>query len=172
MYARISAALVTVALVMTGLASAQERFGTLQGRVTDQQGAPVPGVTVTVTNIETGENKVYVTDANGQWVALDLNPGRYNVAFELAGFARVERPDISVMLGRGFELNAQMRVGQLTETVQVTAEATPLVDTRSTLIATTSRLRSSTACRRAVRSSQSRSPRRRSMPAKSKAASR
>ncbi len=94
----------------------------------------MPGVTVTVTNIETGENKVYVTDANGQWVALDLNPGRYNVAFELAGFARVERPDISVMLGRGFELNAQMRVGQLTETVQVTAEATPLVDTRSTLI--------------------------------------
>ena len=134
MYARISAALVTVALVMTGLASAQERFGTLTGRVTDQQGAAVPGVTVTVTNIETGENKVYVTDANGQWVALDLNPGRYNVAFELAGFARVERPDISVMLGRGFELDAQMRVGQLTETVQVTAEATPLVDTRSTLI--------------------------------------
>ena len=134
MYARISAALVTVALAMTGLASAQERFGTLQGRVTDQQDAPVPGVTVTVTNIESREAKVYVTDSDGMWVALDLNPGRYNVAFELAGFARVERPDISVMLGRAFDLNAQMRVGQLTETVQVTAEATPLVDTRSTLI--------------------------------------
>src|SRR5688572_10353259 len=134
MYARISAVLVTVALVLTGLASAQERFGTLSGRVTDQQGAAVPGVTVTVTNIESREAKVYVTDSDGMWVALDLNPGRYNVAFELAGFARVERPDISVMLGRAFDLNAQMRVGQLTETVQVTAEATPLVDTRSTLI--------------------------------------
>jgi Carboxypeptidase regulatory-like domain/TonB dependent receptor/TonB-dependent Receptor Plug Domain len=134
MYARINAALVTVALVMTGLASAQERFGTLTGRVTDQQGAAVPGVTVTVTNAETGENKVYVTNADGQWFAPDLTPGRYNVAFELTGFARLERSDISVMLGRGFELDAQMRVGKVTETVQVTAEAAPLVDTRSTLI--------------------------------------
>jgi hypothetical protein len=134
MYARISAALVAVALVMTGLASAQERFGTLTGRVTDQQGAAVPGVTVTITNTQTSENKVYVTDANGQYVAQDLNPGRYNVAFELQGFSRVERSDISVLLGRNFELNAEMRVGQLTETVQVTAEAAPLVDTRSTLI--------------------------------------
>src|SRR5688500_17302398 len=134
MYSRISAVLVTVALVLTGLASAQERFGTLSGRVTDQQGAAVPGVTVTVTNAQSGEPRVYVTDDNGQWVAPDLNPGRYNVAFELTGFARVERNDISVALGRAFELDAQMRVGQLTETVQVIAEAAPLVDTRSTLI--------------------------------------
>src|SRR5688572_10920194 len=134
MYARISAVLVTVALVLTGLASAQERFGTLSGRVTDQQGAAVPGVTVTVTNAQSGEPRVYVTDDNGQWVAPDLNPGRYNVAFELTGFARVERSDISVMLGRSFELDAQMRVGQVSETVQVTAEAAPLIDTRSMLI--------------------------------------
>src|SRR5688572_5448802 len=134
MYARISAALVAVALVMTGLASAQERFGTLRGTVLDQQGAAVPGVTVTITNAVTGESRDYVTDANGQYLAQDLNPGRYNVAFELSGFARVERNDISVALGRAFELDAQMRVGQLTETVQVTAEAAPLVDTRSTLI--------------------------------------
>ena len=134
MYVRICAALVTVALVLTGLASAQERFGSLTGRVTDQQGAAVPGVTVTVTSVQSGENRVYVTDANGQDLAPDLNPGRYNIAFELTGFSRVERSDISVLLGRTFELDAQMRVGQLTETVQVTAEAAPLVDTRSTLI--------------------------------------
>jgi hypothetical protein len=134
MYARISAALVAVALVMTGLASGQERFGTLRGTVVDQQGAAVPGVTVTITNAATGEPRVYVTDANGQYFAQDLNPGRYTVAFELSGFARVERSDISVLLGRAFELDAQMRVGQLTETVQVTAEAAPLVDTRSTLV--------------------------------------
>jgi hypothetical protein len=134
MYARISAALVAVALVMTGLASAQERFGTLRGTVTDQQGAAVPGVTVTITNSVTGEARDYVTDGNGQYLAQDLNPGRYTVAFELSGFARVERTDISVQLGRAFELDAQMRVGQLTETVQVVAEGAPLVDTRSTLI--------------------------------------
>ena len=135
MYARISAAFVAVALVLTGLASAQERFGTLRGTVVDQQGAAVPGVTVTITNTVTGEARDYVTDADGQYLAPDLNPGRYSVAFALTGFSRVERADISVLLGREFQVDAQMSVGQLTETVQVTAEAAPAVDTRSTLIA-------------------------------------
>ena len=51
MYARISAYLVACALVFTGLASAQERFGALTGRITDQQGQAIPGVTVVTTNI-------------------------------------------------------------------------------------------------------------------------
>jgi hypothetical protein len=53
----------------------------------------------------------------------------------LTGFSKVERADVTVQLGRSFQLDAQMRVGELSETVQVTAEATPLVDQRSTLIA-------------------------------------
>jgi hypothetical protein len=135
MYARISAYLVACALVFTGLASAQERFGALTGRVTDQQGAAIPGVTVVATNTQSGEVRTFVTDSNGQFSAPDLVPGRYNVRFELTGFSKVERADVNVLLGRMFELDAQMRVGELTETVQVTAEASPLVDQRSTLIA-------------------------------------
>ena len=135
MYARISAFLVACALVFTGLASAQERFGALTGRVTDQQGQAIPGVTVVTTNTQSGEVRTFVTDANGQFSAPDLVPGRYNVRFELTGFSKVERNDISVVLGRTFALDTQMRVGELTETVQVTAEASPLVDSRSTLIA-------------------------------------
>ena len=135
MYARISALLVAFALAMTGLATAQERFGTLQGRATDQQGAAVPGVTVTMTNVQTGAVRTFVTDSNGQYIAADLTPGRYSVKFELTGFAPVERADVQVLLGRSFDVDAQMRVGGVTETVQVTGEATPLVDTRSTLVA-------------------------------------
>jgi hypothetical protein len=122
-------------VAITSLATAQERFGQLTGTVTDQQGATVPGVTVTVTNTQSGEVRTFVTDANGVWMAPDLNPGRYTVTFELSGFSKVERPDITVQLGRTFDLDAQMRVGALSETVQVVAEAAPLVDTRSTLIA-------------------------------------
>jgi Carboxypeptidase regulatory-like domain len=135
MYARISAYLVACALVFTGLASAQERFGALTGRVTDQQGQAIPGVTVVATNTQTGAVRSFVTDGNGQFAAQDLVPGRYNVRFELTGFAKIERDNINVLLGRSFQLDTQMRVGELTETVQVSAEATPLVDTRSTLIA-------------------------------------
>ena len=127
--------LLFVTAIGTAVTNAQERFGTLTGRVTDQQGSAVPGVSVNVTNTETGEVRTYVTDANGVYLAQDLNPGRYTVAFELSGFSRVERPDVSVLLGREFTIDAQMRVGNVTETVQVTAEAAPLVDTRSTLVA-------------------------------------
>src|SRR6266542_928525 len=133
MYARISALLLALVLAVAGIAVAQERFGSLTGTVTDQQGAAIPGVTVTVTNAQTGEVRTFVTDSNGQFNAPDLNPGRYTVAFELSGFARVERPDVNVLLGRGFNLDAQMKVGALTETVQVTGAAA-LVDVRSTVV--------------------------------------
>ncbi|MDQ3348700.1 MAG: carboxypeptidase regulatory-like domain-containing protein [Acidobacteriota bacterium] len=135
MDSRITALVIALTLAATGLVSAQERFGTLQGKVMDEQGAPIPGVTVAVSNLASGEVRTFVTDANGQYTAPDLNPGRYRVAFELAGFARVERPDVSVVLGRAFQIDTQMRVGGLTETVQVTGEVAPLVDNRSTLIA-------------------------------------
>jgi hypothetical protein len=134
MYARISGLLVALALVTATAAVAQERFGTLTGTVTDQQNQAVPGVTVTITNAVSGEPRAYVTDANGQYNAADLNPGRYTVTFELSGFAKVERTDILVLVGRTFDVDAQLRVGGLTETVQVVGEV-PLVDVRNTVIA-------------------------------------
>ena len=82
MYARISALVLALALVLTASATAQERFGTLQGRVTDQQAAPIPGVTVSVTSLTSGETRTFVTDANGQCVAADLNPGRSALALQ------------------------------------------------------------------------------------------
>ena len=80
MYARISAWFLVLTLALAGNASAQERFGTLQGRVADQQGAAIPGVTVSVTSLSSGDTRTFVTDANGQYVASDLNPGRYKVS--------------------------------------------------------------------------------------------
>ena len=134
MYARLSAILVALAFATAGITTAQERFGTLRGTVTDQQGAAVPGVTVTVTNVETGEVRSFVTDTEGNYLAPDLNPGRYNVAFELSGFRKVERSNIIVLLGRSFDINAQLTVGGVTEVLQVTGEV-PLIDTRSAAIA-------------------------------------
>src|SRR2546427_9423930 len=108
MYARISAFLLAFALAVTSAAVAQERYGMLRGTVTDQQGATIPGVTVTLTNTESGEVRAFVTDGNGVYMASDLNPGRYTVTFELSGFAKVERPDVNILLGREFGLDAQM----------------------------------------------------------------
>src|SRR6185503_8502401 len=78
----------------------------------------------------------FVTDANGQFLAADLTPGRYDVRFELIGFAKSERTDVLVRVGRTIELNTQLQVGELSEIVQVDGVA-PIVDMRSTLISHT-----------------------------------
>ncbi|MGE3510346.1 MAG: carboxypeptidase regulatory-like domain-containing protein [Vicinamibacterales bacterium] len=130
-----TATLLALALGATVPTFGQERFGSLTGTVTDQQGAAIPGVSVVITSMTSGESRVFVTDSSGKYTAPDLNPGRYRVAFELSGFNRVEREDVSVALGRTFALDARLQVGAVTETVQVTAEAVPLVDNRSTLVA-------------------------------------
>ncbi len=127
--------LALVIVATTGLTSAQERFGALTGRVTDQQGGAIPGVVVITTHTQTREMRSFVTDANGRYLAADLAPGRYTVRFELIGFAKVERSDVFVQLGRTFEVNTELAVGQLSEVVQVDVVATPLVDMRSTLVA-------------------------------------
>ena len=113
---------------------AQEQTGTVTGEVTDASGGVLPGVTVTITSLQTGRVTNVVTDGGGHYRA-SLDPGTYKIGFELSGFARQEHPEVNVLLGRTFTINALMKVGNISEAVQVTAEASPLVDTRSTIIA-------------------------------------
>ena len=75
-----------------------------------------------------------MTDGGGKYRA-DARSGTYKVGFELSGFARQEMPEVNVLLGRTFTINATLKVGNVSEAVQVTAENAPLVDTRSTMIA-------------------------------------
>ena len=131
MYARISALLVAFTLAVTALVTAQERFGNITGRVTDQTGAVLPGVTVTVTNNETQRSTVVVSDANGTFYASALEPGRYAVKFELSGFVTQEAPSVILLLGTTATVDSSLRVGGVTETVQVLA-GSPLIDLGST----------------------------------------
>ncbi len=92
-----------VALLVAMLATpvgAQERFSGLTGTVSDASGAVLPGVTVAITNKQTGKVFTAVTDANGVYRVLDLEPGRYSVKFELSGFAAKEVPDVNLLLGK------------------------------------------------------------------------
>ena len=109
------------ALAVTSPAAAQERFGNITGKVTDQTGAVLPGVTVTVTNNETQRSTVVVSDANGTFYATALDPGRYAVKFELSGFVSQEAPNVILLLGTTATVDSSLRVGGVTETVQVLA---------------------------------------------------
>jgi hypothetical protein len=112
---------------------AQERTGTIIGELKDASGGVLPGATVVLTNKATGRVTTVVTDGSGMY-RVDLDPGVYTVRFEMSGFARQETPDVEVQLGRTFTINGTMKVGNMSEAVQVTAESSPQIDTRSTTI--------------------------------------
>jgi hypothetical protein len=114
---------------------AQERTtGTVTGELTDPSGGVLPGVSVVFTNLRNQRISTAQTDGAGSY-RIELEPGMYSVRFELSGFARQETPSLEVQLGRIYDLDASLKVGNVTEAVQVTAETAPLVDTRSTMIA-------------------------------------
>src|SRR6266508_1974703 len=79
--------LVTILLLLSGtIASAQQSTARLSGRVTDQSGAVLPGVTVTVSRTDTGFTRTDVTDGNGSYVLPNLPVGPYRLEASLAGF--------------------------------------------------------------------------------------
>jgi citrate lyase gamma subunit len=84
-----------------------------------------------VTNNETHRSTVVVSDANGTFYAAALEPGRYTVKFELSGFVGQEAPNVILLLGTTATVDSSLRVGGVTETVQVLA-GTPLIDVAST----------------------------------------
>lgn len=124
------------ALAMLSIsAAAQERFGGLTGVVTDSTKAPVPGATVTVTNKTTGAVRSAVTEADGSYRVPDLAPGRYTVSIELQGFQKSTADDVLVLLGKDFPVNAELKPGAVTETVNVTAEAAKQIDLKDVTLA-------------------------------------
>jgi hypothetical protein len=128
--------LVTGAIV-TGLAAllplpsaAQVTTGTIVGTVQDQQGASVPGATVTVTNLGKGTASTYTTDDSGSYVAPFLIPGSYDVAVELAGFRRWVHKGVVLQVNQRARVDATLDVGGLTESTEVVGLA-PLTRTDS-----------------------------------------
>ena len=109
-----------LAVVASGAATAQERFGGLAGVVTDSSQAPVPGATITATNKQTGATRVVVSGADGTYRIPDLEPGRYTVTVELQGFQKVQADDVLVLLGRTADFPATLKVGGVSEVVNVT----------------------------------------------------
>ena len=116
-------------LCATSLAWGQAGTASLMGQVNDQQGAAVPGVTVTLTSATTGALRTAVTDGSGRYQMLSIPPGTYGLKFELAGFRTFiyDRLVLAVDTPTRME-TVTLQIGELAETVQVTAE-TLLVNT-------------------------------------------
>ena len=123
----VDAILVSVVLLaLPGTAIAQE--GQIAGVVRDTSGAVIPGVLVEATSPALIEKvRAATTDDNGQYRITNLPVGTYSVTFTLAGFTRQQRDNVILTTGFTASINATMSVGQLAETISVTAES-PVVD--------------------------------------------
>jgi hypothetical protein len=109
---------------------AQQGTAELGGKVTDEQGGVLPGVTLVITNEDSGVYREIVSGADGTYFAAQLVPGRYKIAAKLASFKNFERGGLILAVGKRLTIDVTMTVGALEETVRVTAES-PLVDTTS-----------------------------------------
>jgi len=122
----------------SGIASAQTGTATVSGQLKDESGAVLPGVTVTARSPALQVQAVTaVTDAQGEYRLTPLPIGTYTVEYTLSGFQTVRRDGIRLTAGFTARIDAQLKVGQLEETVTVSG-ASPLVDAAST--ATTTQL--------------------------------
>ncbi len=119
--------LILAATLLTAPAArAQVLYGGMVGNVTDPQGAVLPGVTVTITNVGTSLKLETVTDDTGNYVFRNLLPGTYEMTVSLAGFTTLKQTDIVVTAGTPRRQDARLAVGAPTETVVVSAEAISL----------------------------------------------
>jgi hypothetical protein len=123
------------ALLYAAPTSAQEFRGRLNGTVTDNTGAVLPGVTVTVSSPALIQPQVQVTAGDGAFRFLALPPGVYEIDFELAGFSTVKREGIRVVINQTLTVDQQMQVATLQETVTVTGQS-PVVDTSTNIMGT------------------------------------
>ena len=118
-------------LLLTGAAAWAQSTGELAGRVTDESGAVLPGVTVTATQTDTGFTRTVVTDGEGAWVdAEHADRARTAWRCRCRDSAPTSQTGIVLQVGATPTLNAQLAVGNLEETVSVEAAA-PIVDVRS-----------------------------------------
>ena len=111
-----------VLLSVSAFAQSQAANGSIEGTVTDVSTGVLPGVTVTITNTETGNTRSVTTNEDGLYRALLLPLGRYRVVAELQGFKKFDRSGIRLQAGDTAIVNVTLEVGQISETVTVTSE--------------------------------------------------
>ena len=124
---------VFVLLLVSSTAWAQVTRGRISGTVSDETGALIPGVEVTVNNLDTGGTRTVLTGDEGRYVAPGLALGNYEVEAALAGFQTAVRSGILLTIGRAIVVDMTLRIGEITERVTVTGEA-PLVETTQSVL--------------------------------------
>src|SRR5712692_10618698 len=108
---------------------------TIAGRVADQNGAVIPGASVTATLVKTKVARTVVADGDGRYKIIQLEPGVYSVKASFKGFAAEEKTDLTTIAGQNVQLDFTLKPAAVTaEAVVVSAAETPQVDTTRTIV--------------------------------------
>ena len=116
-------------LLLSSVLLAQTFRGTILGTVTDPSGNLVSGATVKVKNQGTGLERTATTTADGGYTLPELPIGKYSVTVTQSGFQTAVTSDVEVNVATERRVDVQLKVGQVTQTVEVSGESLPLVET-------------------------------------------
>jgi hypothetical protein len=128
---------VLLCLAVTGSLFAQAT-ASISGRVVDQDGAVLPGATVSVTNTATGATRDTVTNGEGLYSVPALTPGTYNVKAALAGFAPQTQDRVEVLTGANMAVELKLGLATVAETITVSGQS-PLVESTQSVISSSIR---------------------------------
>ena len=118
--------LVLLAVLSCALAAAQDARGRIAGRVLDPSGSAIPGVTVAVTNTETGVRVGATSNDAGMYDIPYLQPGVYNMSASAGGFKSYERKALQVRVGDQLAIDIPFQVGDVSESITVSGQASLL----------------------------------------------
>jgi len=124
----ILSALLSLSLTAPAFAQSQGANGAIEGTVSDSSGGVLPGVTVTITNVDTGAERSVTTNEKGLYRAPLLTIGKYRVVAELQGFKKFQGTDIQLSVGQTATVNATLSVGTVSETITVSSSDIPALD--------------------------------------------
>src|SRR5262245_712538 len=124
------AALLVLGIVLAAQVLAQVQTGRIVGTVVDVQKSALPNATVTVTAEATNQSVTVVTNERGDFVVTPLNPGIYRVTVSSAGFQKTVINAVEVQVGQSSRADVELKVGEVSSTIEVTSSA-PLLDTES-----------------------------------------
>src|SRR5271154_425912 len=117
------------------LVQAQLTTGAIVGTVTDSSGSRIPDVTVTATELATATTTTVTADASGEYSITPLKIGQYTVTFQKNGFQRVIQTNVTLGIGQVVRVDSVLKVGAVTQTVEVDA-APPLLETETSSLGT------------------------------------
>jgi len=120
-------------MLFAALLFAQRDLGTIVGTVTDSQGGVIPGAKITIVEDATGLSYDVVTNASGEFVRPALKPGTYTVTVEAAGFRRVAQQNVVLVGGDRVGVPLTLSVGNVSESIEVSAQAS-ILQTESTTL--------------------------------------